>query len=104
MTVKEIQAGYLVSSCFKYIYLYLGKNKLPNNKTAIKKVKALAERYILLDSLLVKTVSNHSNEATVLTLPEVCADKIITLHHSSLFALHQAEIKTYLTISNKFLY
>ena len=102
MTVKEIQAGYLVSSYFKDIYLYLAQNKLPSNKTAIKKVKALAEKYILLDSLLFKIVSNPDKEAAVLAIPEVCTDKIITLYHSSLFAGHQGVIKTYLTISNKF--
>ena len=46
MTVKDIQAGYLVSFYFKDIYLYLAQNKLPSNKTAIKKVEALAEKYI----------------------------------------------------------
>ena len=50
VSIKEIQAGYLVSSCFKDIYLYLAQNKLPNTKTAIWKVEMLAERYILLDS------------------------------------------------------
>ena len=35
VTIKEIQAGYLVSSYFKDIYLYLAQNKLPNTKTAI---------------------------------------------------------------------
>ena len=86
VTVKEIQAGYLLSSYFNDIYLYLAQNKLPSNKTAIKKVEALAEKYILLDSLLFKIVSNPDKEATVLAIPEVCADKIITLYHSSLFA------------------
>ena len=71
MTVKEIQAGYLVSSYFEDIYLYLAQNKLPCNKTAIKKVKKLAEKYILLDSLLFKIVSNPDTEAEVLTIPEV---------------------------------
>ena len=33
--VKEMQAGYLVSSYFKDIYLYLAQNKLPDTKTAI---------------------------------------------------------------------
>ena len=41
-------------------------------------------------------------ETTVLAVPEVCADKIITLYHSSLFAEHQGVIKSYLTISDKF--
>ena len=88
MTVKEIQAAYLVSSYFKDIYLYLAQNKLPSNKMAIKEVKALAEKYILLDSLLFKIVSHPDKEATVLAIPEICADKLITLYHSSLFTGH----------------
>ena len=32
----------------------------------------------------------------------MCADKIITLYHKSLFVGHQGVIKTYLTISDKF--
>ena len=102
MTIKEIQAGYLVSSYFKDIYLYLAQNKLPSNITAIKKIEALAEKYILLDLLLFKIVTNPDKEATVLTIPEVCTDKIITLCHSSLFTGHQGVIKTYLTINDKF--
>ena len=38
--VKEIQAGYLSSSYFKDICLYLPQNKLPSSKAAIKKVEA----------------------------------------------------------------
>ena len=41
-------------------------------------------------------------ETAVLEIPEVCADKIITLYYSSLFVGHQGVIKTYLTISDKF--
>ena len=97
--VKEIQAGYLVSSYFKDIYLYLLQNKLPYPKAAIRKVETLAEKYILLDSLLFKI--NPEKETAVLAIPEMCTDKIITLYHSSLFAGHQGVIKTYLTISEK---
>ena len=57
---------------------------------------------ILLDSLLFKTVSSPERETLVLAIPEVCADKIITLYYLTLFAGHQGVIKTYLTISNKF--
>ena len=35
VTIKEIQAGYLVSPYFKGIYLYLARNKLPSTKTVI---------------------------------------------------------------------
>ena len=52
--MKEIQAGYLNSLYFKEIYLYLAHNKLPSSKVGIRKVEALAEKYILLDSLLFK--------------------------------------------------
>ena len=52
--IKEIQAGYLHSSYFKDLYPYLSQNKLPFSKVAIKRVETLAEKYILLDSLLFK--------------------------------------------------
>ena len=38
----------------------------------------------------------------MLAILEICADKIITLYHSNLFAGHQGVIKTYLTISDRF--
>ena len=98
--IKEIQARYINSFHFKHIYLYLSQNKLPTSKTAIRKVETLAERYILLDSLLFKIIPEK--ESAVLAVPETCTDKIITLYHSSLFAGHQCAIKTYLTISDKF--
>ena len=98
--IKEIQAGYLNSSHFKDIYLYLAQNKLPSSMAAIRKVETLAERYILLDSLLFKIIPEK--ETAVLAVPEMCANTIITPYHSSLFAGHQGVIKTYLTISEKF--
>ena len=99
--IKEIQARYLNSCHFKDINLYLSQNKLPTSKASIRKVETLAERYILLDSLLFKITPEK--EMAVLAVPEMCADKIVTLYHSSLFAGYQDVIKTYLTISNKFL-
>ena len=102
--VKEIQAGYLSSSYFKDIYLYLSQNKLPSSKAAICKVETLVERYILLNSLLLKKNFTPEKETAVLAIPETCIDNIISLYHSSLFAGHQGAIKTYLTISEKCLY
>ena len=37
----------------------------------------------------------------LLAISEICADMIITVYHSSLFAGHQGVIKTYLTIGDK---
>ena len=102
MTVKEIQAGYLHGSNFKDIYLYLAQNKLPSSKAAIRKIEGLAEKYILLDSLLFKISTTPEKETAVLAIPKMCVDSIIALYHSSLFAGHQGIIKTYLTINDKF--
>ena len=57
VTVKEIWAGYLIRPYFKDLYLYLAQNKLPSTKAAIHKVEMLAEKYILLDSLLFKLIT-----------------------------------------------
>ena len=82
LTIKEIQAVYLNSPYYKDLYLYLSQNKLPSSKRAIHKIEILAERYILLDSLLFKL--NLEKEKAVLSIPEVSVDQIITLLHSSL--------------------
>ena len=75
---------------------------MPSTRTTIGKVEKIAEKYILLDSLLFKIVSTPEKEMALLAIPEICADKIITLYHSSLFAGHQGVIKTYLTMNDKF--
>ena len=87
--IKEIQAVYMSSSYFKDIYLYLAQNRLPSSKTAIRKVEMLAEKYILLDSLLFKITFTQDKKTAVLAIPETCIDSIISLYHSSLFAGHQ---------------
>ena len=56
----------------------------------------------MLDSLLFKLVVTPEKETALLAIPEVYADKIIMLYHSSLFTGHQGVIKTYLTIGDKF--
>ena len=55
--IKDIQAEYLINSYFKDIYPYLAQDKLPSTKSAIRKVEVLAEKYILLHSLLFKIIS-----------------------------------------------
>ena len=103
LMIKEIQAGYLNSLYFKDIYLYLAHNRLPSKKAAMRRVKLLAEEYIMLDSLLFKLTTILGKETAILAIPEICADKIITLYHSNLFAGHQGVIKTYLMISDSFI-
>ena len=62
LTIKEIQVTYLTSPYFKDLYFYLAQNKLPSKKSAICKVEKLAERFILLDSLLFKLVTTPQRE------------------------------------------
>ena len=82
VTIKEIQVGYLNSPYFKDIYLYLTQNKLPCSESAIHKVEVLAERYIVLDSLLFKLATVPEKETALLAIPDMYADKIITLYCS----------------------
>ena len=102
LTIKEIQAGYLSSPYFKELYLFLSQNKLPSKRASIKKVKTLAESFVLLDSLIFKLVTMPDKESAVLTIPKICVDKIIALYHTSLFTGHQGVMKTYLTMRDKF--
>ena len=101
LTIKEIQAGYFSSPCFKDLYLFLLQNKLPSKGSA-KKVETLAESFVPLNSLIFKLVTMPHKEAAVLAIPEVCVDKIIALCHISLFAGHQGVVKTFLTMKDKF--
>ena len=88
VSVKEIQTGYLISPYFKDLDLYIAQNKFPSTKTVIQIVETLAERYILLDSFLFKLVTTPEKEMAFLAIPEICADKILMLYHSSLSAGH----------------
>ena len=63
--------------------------------------RTLAEKFILLDSLLFMLVTMPDSETVLLAIPEICADKIITLYHSRLLVGHQGVIKTYLTKRDK---
>ena len=84
LTIKEIQAGYLTSQFFKDLYRYLAQNIMPHKRHARHKVEALAESFILLDSLLFKLVTILDKEKALLVIPETCADKIIELFHARL--------------------
>ena len=102
LTIKEIQAGYLRSSFFKDLYVYMAQNKLPSKKSAICKVLTLSQSYVLLDELLFKLITVPDRVKALLAIPKSCTDKIISLYHNSLFAEHKGVIKTYLKISSKF--
>ena len=68
ITIKVIQAAYLTIPYFKDLYLYLAQNKLPSKRSAISKVEALVEKFILLDSLLFKLVTTPDRETALLAV------------------------------------
>ena len=82
LMIKEIQAGYLRSLYFKDIYLSLAHKRLPSKKAAMRRVELLAEKYIMLDSLLFKlttipgkrncNVSNSGNMCRQNNYPVPC--------------------------------
>ena len=102
LTIKEIQAGYLSSLYFKDLYLFYSQNKLPSKSSSLKKVKTLAENFVLLDSLLFKLVNTPDIETALLAIHEICVDKFIALYYVSLFVGHQGVVKMYLTMKDKF--
>ena len=86
LTIKEIQAGYLSSSFFKDLFVYLVHNRLPNKKNAIRRVLTQSQHYVLLDQLLFKLITIPDKEKALLAIPESCTDEVISLYHNSLFA------------------
>ena len=53
-------------------------------------------------SVTIQANYNIGQGKALLAIPELCADKIISLYHNSLLAGHQGMIKTYLTMTSKF--
>ena len=102
LTIKEIQTGYLSSSFFKDLYVYLAHNKLQVKRTLYARYLTLSQNYVLLDQLMFKLITILDKEKALLAIPVSRADKIISLYHKSLFAGHQGVIKTYLTMTSKF--
>ena len=91
ITIKELQAGYLTSPYFKNIYLYLAQNKLLFSKAMTRQVEHTEEKYLLLDSLMLRMQINRNQENLALCLPESCVE-------------HQSSLRTILTISKSFIF
>ena len=62
--IKEIQAEYLHSPYFKDLYQYLLQNKLPSSQSAIRKLEAPSEKYVLLDSLLFRIYPERDSSSS----------------------------------------
>ena len=51
-------------------------------------MEALAERYVLLESLLFKMITIPEKKTALLAIPEICADKILHFIIQVFFAEH----------------
>ena len=96
LTVKEIQAGYLISPYFKDVYLYLAHNKLPLQKAVIKRTETLAARYLLLDSFLFRLNTTPRKESSFSYTQELCRQD----HYLYIIRLFLQDIKVSLNIFN----
>ena len=65
---------------------------MPHKGHARHKVEALAESFILLDSLLFKLITIPDKEKALLAIPEIYADKIIELYHTSGTSRHDKNL------------
>ena len=59
LTIKEIQAGYLNSSYFKDIYIYLVQNRLPNKKGSKEKSRNTCRKIYIVRFFVVQ-INNNS--------------------------------------------
>ncbi len=56
LTVSELVNGYLQSTRFKAIYLYIRDNVLPKTITQQKVIQAEAQNYVIINDLLVRLI------------------------------------------------
>ena len=64
------------------VYQYLLQNELPSSKLTHKEIRGIIRKICTVRFLIVRIYPEK--ETAVLVIPEMCADKIITLYHRSL--------------------
>ena len=66
VTLKDIQAGYLVYSYFKDIYLYLAQNNLPSAKSAIRKIENPSRRIHTIRFIIIQnSVKSRKGDCSI---------------------------------------
>ena len=94
------------SACFKDIYSYIARDKLPGNQQIQQRVLGESANYVVASKLLFKLEKLKEGKEwqyyPVLIIPEKFETNIFHMYYNSLFACHQGLWKTFLTIRNKF--
>ena len=101
--LKDLEAAYTHSACFKDIYEYLRYNKLPSNPRKAHQTQINANNHFLLGTLLFKLTPNKLGVMNpVLCVPPSKMDLILDHYHSSLLGGHQGMNKTLMTLQERF--
>ena len=101
--LKDLEAAYTHSACFKDIYEYLRYNKLPSNPTKAHQTQINANNHFLLGTLLFKLTPNKLGVMNpVLCVPPSKMDLVLDHYHSSLLGGHQDMNKTLMTLQERF--
>ena len=101
--LKDLEAAYTHSACFKDIYEYLRYNKLPSNPRKAHQTQVNANNHFLLGTLLFKLTPNRIGEMNpVLCVPPSKMDLVLDHYHSSLLGGHQGMNKTLMTLQERF--
>ena len=101
--LKDLEAAYTQSTCFKDIYEYLRYNKLPSNPRKAHQTQINANNHFLLGTLLCKLTPNKIGELNpVLCVPPSKMDMVLDHYHSSLLGGHQGMNKTLMTLQERF--
>ena len=98
----DLITEYDKSVCFKDIYNYILREKLPGNTNTQKKIAGEATNYIVMNQLLFKIEKVKQGKAyesiPLLVIPEKFEYNIFHMYHMSLLSIHQGLWKTFLTI------
>ena len=101
--LKDLEAAYTHSACFKDIYEYLRYNKLPSNPRKAHQTQINANNHFLLGTLLFKLTPNKLGVMNpVLCVPPSKMDLVLDHYHSSLLGGHQGMNKTLMTLQERF--
>ena len=101
--LKDLEAAYTHSACFKDVYEYLRYNKLPSNPRKANQTQINANNHFFLGTLLFKIIPNKVGEMNpVLCVPPSKMDMVLDHYHSSLLGGHQGMNKTLMTLQERF--
>ena len=101
--LKDLEAAYTHSACFKDVYDYLRYNKLPSNPRKAHQTQINANNHFLLGTLLFKLTPNKLGVMNpVLCVPPSKMDLVLDHYHSSLLGGHQGMNKTLMTLQERF--